>query len=109
MIGTVLNVAGILAGGIVGLVQRGGLSPAQESFFKVMLGAFTVFYGLRLTWMSVSGSVLQVLGRLGIAILALMAGRLVGRLLALQNLSNRLGRQASEAIAAAAESKERRG
>jgi len=109
MIGTALNVAGILAGGIVGLARRQGLSTAQESFFKVLLGAFTVFYGLRLTWLSVWGSVAQILGQLGIAILALMAGKLVGRLLSLQDFSNRLGRQATETIAAAAKSEQRRG
>lgn len=109
MIGTALNVAGILAGGIAGLVRRQGLSAAQESLFKVLLGAFTVFYGLRLTWLSVWGSVLQVLGQLGVAILALMAGKLVGRLLLLQDFSNRLGRQASESIAAATKSEQRRG
>jgi len=109
MIGTALNVAGILLGGMAGLLRRRPLSPAQESFFKVMLGAFTVFYGLRLTWISVSGSVLQVLKQLGIAILALMAGKLVGHLLSLQRLSNRLGRQATEAIASATSTNQRRG
>src|SRR6267378_5195827 len=109
MIGTALNVAGILLGGMAGLLRRRPLSPAQESFFKVMLGAFTVFYGLRLTWISVSGSVLQVLKQLGIAILALMAGKLVGHLLSLQTLSNRLGRQATEAIASATSTNQRRG
>ena len=56
MIGTALNVAGILVGGLAGLARRKPLSPANESFFKVALGAFTVFYGLRLTWMSLNGS-----------------------------------------------------
>jgi len=109
MIGTAINVAGILAGGITGLIRGNQLSPAQESFCKVMLGAFTVFYGLRLTWMSLSGSVLHVLAQLGIAVLALTAGKLVGRLLGLQNFSNRLGRKASETIAAAAGNKKPRG
>jgi uncharacterized membrane protein YqgA involved in biofilm formation len=109
MIGTAINVAGILAGGIAGLVRGNQLSPAQESFFKVMLGVFTVFYGLRLTWMSLSGSVLHVLAQLGIAVLALTAGKLVGKLLGLQNFSNRLGRKATETIAAAAGNTQPRG
>jgi uncharacterized protein len=100
MIGTALNVAGILIGGFVGLARRKPLSPANESFFKVGLGVFTVFYGLRLTWMSVNGSFWQILKQLLIAVLALMAGKMTGRLLRLQKMSNHLGRQARERIAA---------
>jgi uncharacterized protein len=99
MIGTILNVAGIVVGSIVGLSRRAALSPARESFFKVTLGAFTVFYGLRLTWLSIAtGPLLQVLKHLVIVILALMLGKLAGRLLHLQKMSNRLGRNAREQI-----------
>ena len=101
LIGTLLNVAGILIGGIVGLLKRKPLSIAQESWFKVALGAFTVFYGLRLTWSSFSGSFGHVLKQLVIAVLALMLGRITGRLLHFQKTSNRLGQKAKELIAAA--------
>ena len=101
MIGTALNVAGILIGGVAGLVRLKPLSPANESFFKVGLGVFAVFYGLRLTWISLNGSMPQVLKQLVIAVLALMLGRMTGRLLRLQRMSNRLGRDARERIAAA--------
>jgi uncharacterized membrane protein YqgA involved in biofilm formation len=100
MIGTALNVAGILIGGLAGLARRKPLSPATESFLKVGLGVFTVFYGLRLTWISVSGTFLQILKQLLIAVLALMLGKVAGRLLHLQKMSNRLGRQARERMAA---------
>jgi uncharacterized protein len=100
MIGTALNVAGILIGGVVGLVRRKPLSPVNESFFKVGLGVFTVFYGLRLTWMSVNGTFLQILKQLLIAVVALMLGKMVGRSLRLQKMSNQVGRQARERIAA---------
>jgi uncharacterized membrane protein YqgA involved in biofilm formation len=100
MIGTTLNVAGILIGGFVGLARRKPLSPANESFFKVGLGVFTVFYGLRLTWMSMNGSFWQIIKQLLIVVLALMVGKMTGRLLRLQKMSNQLGRQARERIAA---------
>ena len=100
MIGTALNVAGILIGGVVGLARRKPLSPAKESYLRVALGAFTVFYGLRLTWISLNGSLLQILKQLLIAVLALMLGKLTGRLLHLQKMSNQLGREARERIAA---------
>ena len=101
MIGTALNVAGILIGGVAGLVRRKPLSPPREIYVKVALGAFTVFYGLRLTWMSLNGSFPQILKQLLITVLALTLGRMTGRLLRLQKLSNRLGREARERIAAA--------
>jgi uncharacterized membrane protein YqgA involved in biofilm formation len=100
MIGTALNVAGILAGGIAGLARRKPFSPALESFFKIGVGAFTVFYGVRLTWISLNGSLAQILKQLLMAVLALMLGRMVGRLLRLQKMSNQLGREARARIAA---------
>ena len=98
MLGTALNVAGILVGGVVGFVRRNPFSLTTESFWKVTLGAFTVFYGLRLTWTSLNGSAWQILKQLLIVVLALGLGRWTGRLLGLQNLSNRLGQNAREQI-----------
>ena len=98
MIGTILNVAGILTGGVIGLARRKPLSAQTESFFKVGLAAFTVFYGLRLTWMSLNGPLPHVLKQLLIAVLAMMVGKLIGHLLRLQKLSNYLGRIARDHI-----------
>ena len=98
MIGTILNVSGILLGGIVGLIRRKPLSPQREAFCKVALGAFTVFYGLRLTWLSLNGSWFQILKQLLIAVLSLIVGRLIGRLLRLQEISNSIGRNARARI-----------
>jgi uncharacterized membrane protein YqgA involved in biofilm formation len=98
MIGTILNVAGILIGGIVGLTRQKPLPPAKEAYFRIVLAAFTAFYGLRLMWLSLSGSFLQILKQLLIMVLALMLGRLTGRLLRLQKMSNRLGRRARESL-----------
>jgi uncharacterized protein len=101
MIGTFLNVGGILTGGLLGLTRRKPLSPASESYFKVVLGALTVFYGLRLTWESLSGSFFEVLKQLCLVILALSLGKLAGRGLHLQKFSNRLGQKARESISSA--------
>jgi uncharacterized membrane protein YqgA involved in biofilm formation len=105
MIGTILNASGILAGGAIGFMRRKAFPPTTEAFFKVMLGVFTVYYGLRLTWLSLNGSGLQVSKQLVILILSLMLGKLAGRLLGLQRLSNRIGRAASERIVRASASK----
>ena len=74
-------------------------SPQTESFWKVALGAFTVFYGLRLTWISLNGTIGQILLQLLVAMLAMMAGKQLGRLIHLQEFSNRLGRTARDRIA----------
>jgi uncharacterized membrane protein YqgA involved in biofilm formation len=102
MTGTILNVLGILIGAGIGLVRRRPLSPANESFFQIMLAVFTVWYGLRLTWISFSGGFLQVLKQILILLLALILGKLLGQLLRLQQLSNHLGRGARERITEAA-------
>ena len=101
MVGAILNAAGILLGGMMGLAQRKPLSEAHESSFKVGLGVFAVFYGLRLSWMSFSGSLLHVLKQLLIVLLALSLGKLTGQVLRLQSMSNRLGRDARERISTA--------
>ncbi len=101
MIGTILNVAGILIGGIIGLARRKPLSAAKESFFRVLLGAFTVYFGLQLTWMNLNGTSLQIAKQVVITILALILGKLTGRLLHLQKMSNRLGQRAREKIMSA--------
>jgi len=59
---------------------------------------FTVFFGLRLTWLSVNGPFLQILKQLAIAMLAVMLGKLAGRLLHFQKASNRLGQFARTAM-----------
>ena len=101
MLGTILNVAGIVVGGGAGLAKRRPLSPGNEVFFKTALVAFTVFYGLRLTWLSLNGSFWQILKQLVIVLLALTLGRLTGRLLGLQKLSNRVGQWARGQITGA--------
>lgn len=101
MIGTISNVAGILIGGVIGLTRPRLLSPARESFFKVALIVFTVWYGLRLTWLSLNGPFPHILKQLVITVLALMLGKMAGRLLHLQKFSNGLGQAARERITAA--------
>jgi uncharacterized membrane protein YqgA involved in biofilm formation len=69
VIGTYLNAAGIVAGGLVGLAKKKPLSAGNQLFFKTALGGLAVFFGLRLTWVSINGSVRQILIQLGVMIL----------------------------------------
>jgi uncharacterized protein len=101
MTGTYLNVAGILVGGIAGLARRQPLAPATESYFRTGLGVAMVVCGLQLTWVSLNGSLLGILRQLLIVILAMVLGKLAGRLMHLQGLSNQVGQRARQSIAAA--------
>jgi len=101
LIGTLLNVAGILIGGIIGLIKRKPLSIAQESWLKLALGVFTVFYGLRLAVSTLSSPFGHILKQFVIIVVALMLGKITGRVIGLQKGSNRLGQKAKEMIAIA--------
>ncbi len=105
MTGIYLNVAGIVAGGLVGLARPKSLANATQFFAKTTLGALTVFFGLRLIWLSFNGTALQILKQFGVMLLALSLGKLLGQLLRLQKTSNRLGQYAREQLAAGAPGK----
>ena len=98
--GTLINAAAIVAGTVCGLTLKTPMTAGTQNFFKTGLGIATVVFGLRLTWVSVNGSFKQVLGQFGIVILAMILGKLTGKLLHLQKLSNRLGQFARERITA---------
>ena len=100
MTGAILNAVGIIIGGIFGLLRAIPLSPQTQAFFKVTLGVLTMFFGLRLSWMSLNGTFGQVIKQMVIAFAAIMLGNLLGKLLRLQTLSNRLGQYARRLIEA---------
>lgn len=100
MIGTILNASAIILGGLCGLIYRKPLPLSVQMFFKVTLGMGAMFFGLRLTWLSLDGSFGQMVKQIGIAFLALMLGSLLGRLLRAQAGLNQLGQLAKKLIEA---------
>lgn len=96
--GLLLNVAGIVFGGVAGLTFAGQLSAARQRNLKILLGAFTVYAGLQMTWNAVGGTPAQVLKQLGIAMLALSLGNLTGALLHIQRGANALGKIAGDRL-----------
>lgn len=98
MTGAILNAAGIIIGGVIGLARTTPLSAQTQNFFKLMLGATTLIFGLRLTWFSIGGTFGNTAKQLAIAFLALVLGNLLGKLLRLQKASNRLGQYARRLI-----------
>jgi uncharacterized membrane protein YqgA involved in biofilm formation len=99
--GAFLNGLGILLGALFGLAQRAPLSARTQDFFRRALGAAAIFFGLQLVWFNVNGAFLARLKQVFIALLALVLGNLLGKILALQTISNRLGRFAGSLVASA--------
>ena len=95
MTGTVLNAMGIVIGGLLGLVLSRQFLPATQLALRGIMGVLTVFIGLRITYESLNGTFLQMFKQLVIVVLALMFGRIVGHLLRIQRMLNRLGKYAT--------------
>lgn len=108
MIGTILNAAGILLGGILGLTLRRQLTAATQVGLKGALGVLVIFVGLKTTWTSLGGGLWPVAKQLIIVILALTLGRLTGRMLRLQKSLNSLGRYATARFTRAGSEKTQR-
>ena len=98
-IGAFLNAIGILFGALFGLALRKPLSARAQDFFRRALGATTVFLGLRLVWLNVNGTFLSCTKHIFLALLALVLGNSLGKILLLQKVSNHLGRFAGNLIA----------
>lgn len=101
MIGTILNGVAILAGGIVGLTATKQISALGQRRIQVLLGAFTVYVGLSMTWSGLHGSFGQVAKQLGLVLLSLIMGKFIGQVLRIQRNLNRLGQFAKRQFAAA--------
>src|SRR4051812_26850127 len=82
------------------LLTRQFLQSTQVALRGVM-GVFTVFIGLRMTYLSLNGNGFQIIKQVVIMILALTVGRILGRLLRIQRTLNRLGHYAGERFAQA--------
>ena len=101
MVGTIINAAAILFGGVAGLTAKKQLTLAHQTALKILLGAFTVYVGLSAAWQGLHGGFLQILKQLGIVLLSLMLGNLTGKLLRIQKSLNRLGQYAKQKISEA--------
>ncbi len=98
-IGAFLNAIGILLGALFMLARRAPPSARTQDFFRRALGAAAIFLGLRLVWLNVNGTFFSCVKQVFIALLALVLGNLLGKLLALQKISNHLGQIAGNLIA----------
>jgi len=100
MIGAVINSVGIVAGGACALAVKKPMPTRYQLAAKIVLGVYTVWFGLQLTWRNLNGSAAQILKELCIVMLAMSLGKLAGRLLRVQQFSNSIGQYATRALAA---------
>jgi len=97
VLGTILNVTGILVGGIGGMIRKTPLAASTQGMLKLLLGLATVICGFWLIWRGMEGlSLPRMMLLMGGVVVSMTIGRLLGRLLGLQKQSNRLGRYARE-------------
>jgi uncharacterized membrane protein YqgA involved in biofilm formation len=90
--GTIINVIAIIVGSLLALRRRPLFSVAAQQTLRLVFGIGCMFAGIHLVWLGIGGPFFKCLKQLFIVMLALILGRLVGRLLRLQKLSNRVGR-----------------
>jgi len=102
MIGTLVNTAVILLCGAIALSTARQPSAKFQNAVKGLLGVATVFFGLRLTVTSMGGGWPHIAKQFLILLLSLILGRMLGQLLRLQKLSNRLGQYARRKMEEAA-------
>jgi uncharacterized membrane protein YqgA involved in biofilm formation len=106
--GTLINAMAILAGGIAGLTISKQLSDVWQTRIKIALVIFTVVVSFKMIYAGLSGTFGSACKQMGIGMLSLMLGNVVGKLLRIQKLLNRLGAYAGEQFASAQKAGERR-
>lgn len=100
MIGTALNAAAIVAGGLAGGRPGWRLNPQREQQVKTLLGVMALVLGGKLFWQGTSAPFTAALKLWGLVLLALMLGKMLGHGLGLQKASNRLGQFALQKLQA---------
>lgn len=105
MTGPLFNAAGIVVGGAWRLISKKPIPGNYQLALKIVLGVYAVWFGLKLTWNSINGNFWQVAKELSIVLVAMALGKIVGRLLRLQKLSNSIGQYANSMLTEPRESK----
>lgn len=101
MTGTIINAAGILVGGILGLFLPRLLSTSAQLKLKTALGLATVIMGIQIMWTHMGGGFWQAVQQFMIVMLAMILGRLLGRQMRIQKGMNWLGAYAGARFAKA--------
>lgn len=94
MIGTVINVGAIVAGGVISLAAGRQLSANVQQRIKLILGVLTIYVGFKTVWQAIHGGLFQVMKQVMIMLAALVIGNLIGKGIGLQKQISRLGEYA---------------
>jgi len=102
MLGTLFNFAGILLGGLAGLILKRDLPARQQAILKVAVGVALAWFGFAIALSRKSGLLAgdwRYFGKLFLILLvSMVAGRMIGRLLRIQKGLNQLGQMAKEKL-----------
>ena len=90
-----LNGAAIIIAVVIASTMKKTISARQQTNLRVILGACIVWFGLKLTWSSLSGSFGFWMKQFATVLLAMVLGKIIGKILRLQKLSNSIGRFAN--------------
>ena len=100
MVGALINSAGIVLGGVMAMALKKPIPARTQGKIQFFLGVFTVWYGLEMVVLNLNGTIWQRLKLLGIVMVEMVLGKLTGKVLRLQKLSNATGQFATRKMAA---------
>jgi uncharacterized membrane protein YqgA involved in biofilm formation len=104
MLGTLLNAAAVLVGGIAGLVSKADIPPRRQLLLKLLIGLALVWFGLKIAFGAMTSGDWRYFAKLFLVLLVSMTlGKLLGRLARIQEGMNRLGQLAKAKLATASE------
>ncbi|HMJ88951.1 MAG TPA: DUF554 family protein [Candidatus Acidoferrum sp.] len=99
MLGTLLNFAGILLGGLAGLILNRDLPTRQQLLLKLLIGLALIWFGFKIALSGLLAGDWRYFGKLFLILLvSMIAGRMIGRLLRIQKGLNHLGHLAKEKL-----------
>jgi uncharacterized membrane protein YqgA involved in biofilm formation len=92
--GTILNAIAIIGGGVIGWLRPQFISAPRQLWLKQVLGVLLVYLGLNQVWRGWNGSWGQATWQFLLVLVAMILGKLAGKLLCLQRAMNGLGQYA---------------
>ena len=101
-LGTIVNVAGVIIGSLIGLLMRGGISKRFQDIFMHALGLSSMFIGVAGTvkgLLYISGGALETRNSM-LMIISMVAGAAVGEAINIENLLEQMGNSLKEKLKA---------
>lgn len=100
-LGTAINAAAVLVGGVIGLLVHKQLSKDVQNNVKAVLVIFTFIAAAHMIWSGLNGTNGQIAKQVGIMFLALIVGNIIGKVVGIQKRLAKFGQYAAERFAKA--------